>query len=208
MNTIRNIAGIKTDLFESQRPLSNIEGNVLRGTTQLRPNQTMEAERAKQEQAAKAAANTKNVDSGLTTVRNGFDRIFCPKSVGSFLHAFPQIVGGGFQTMGSLIDGFFHSGGDYLHCLVEGIPVLENIAQPFADLFNGVGSTVESLFYGVGSALDSVGGAIESLCDGDLGGFFGGLGDAATDAIGGVTDAVGSAVDAVGDAIGDLFSGW
>ena len=61
---------------------------------------------------------------------------------------------------------------------------------------------------GIGDACDHVGGAIESLCDGDLGGFFGGLGDAGSDVIGGAADAVGDAVDAVGDAIGDVFSGW
>ena len=160
-------------------------------------------------QAAPAAdEKSGGIDGALEQIRQGFDRIFHPDSVGSFLHAFPQLAGGGVKAVGGVVSGLFTSGADYGHCLVEGIPVLENIVQPVMDLFGGIGSCISSMMDGIGDACDHVGGAIESLCDGDLGGFLGGLGDAGSDVIGGAADAVGDAVDAVGDAIGDVFSGW
>ena len=61
---------------------------------------------------------------------------------------------------------------------------------------------------GIGEACDSVGGAFESLFDGDLGGFAEGMGDAVGDVAGGVADALGDAADAIGGAVSDFLSGW
>jgi hypothetical protein len=91
---------------------------------------------------------------------------------------------------------------------VEGIPVLENLVQPVTDLVSGAGACVADVFNGFGEACDSVGGAFEDLCHGDVKGFVSGLGDAATDAIGGAVDAVGDAADAAKDAVCHIFSGW
>ncbi|MCI0628317.1 MAG: C39 family peptidase [Acidobacteria bacterium] len=145
---------------------------------------------------------------GVTNITNGFDRIFSPDSFGSFVHGIPQFFGGIVQTIGSGIGGLIQMGAGWLHGAVEGIPVLENIVQPFTDIFNGVGAVIGNIFNGVGEALDSIGGAFESLFEGDFGGFVEGVGDAVGDVVGGVVDAVGDAVDAVGDAVSDFFSGW
>jgi hypothetical protein len=148
------------------------------------------------------------VTAGGSNIANGFDRIFDPDSFGSFVHGFPQFFGGlvqgAFCGLGTLLQG----GSDWLGGAVEGIPVLENIVQPFTDLVNGFGACLSDVFNGFGEACDEIGGAFESLFEGDFGGFCDGIGDAVGDAVGGVVDAVGDAVDAVGDAIGDFFSGW
>jgi uncharacterized protein YvpB len=152
--------------------------------------------------------STLGVLNGVTNVTNGIDRIFSPDSFGSWLHGFPQLIGGAVQTVGSFVGGLAQLGAGWLNNAVEGIPVLENIVQPLGDLVNGVGAVIGDIFNGIGEAADSLGGAVESLFEGDLGGFVEGVGDAVGDVAGGVVDAVGDAVDAVGDAVSDFFSGW
>jgi hypothetical protein len=152
--------------------------------------------------------STLGVLNGVTNVTNGLDRIFSPDCFGSWVHGFPQLFGGAVQTVGSFVGGLFQLGAGWLNHAVEGIPVLENIVQPFGDLVNGFGAVVGDVFNGFGEACDSIGGAFESLFDGDLGGFAEGVGEAVGDVVGGVVDAVGDAVDAVGDAVSDFFSGW
>jgi hypothetical protein len=156
----------------------------------------------------KGAEGALGTHAGAENVVNGWDRIFSPDSVGSFFHGLPQFFGGLVQTVGCGVGALFQAGGSWLGGAVEGIPVLENIVQPFTDLVSGFGACVADVFNGFGEACDSVGGAFESLFDGDLGGFAEGLGDAVGDVVGGAADAVGDAVDAVGDAISDVFSGW
>jgi hypothetical protein len=152
--------------------------------------------------------STNGVLNGVTNITNGLDRIFSPDSFGDWFHGLPQFVGGLVQTVGSFVGGLFQLGGQWLNDAVEGIPVLENIVQPFGDILNGVGAVFGDIFNGIGEAADSIGGAFGDLFEGDFGGFVEGIGDAVGDVVGGVVDAVGDAVDAVGDAIGDFFSGW
>ena len=151
---------------------------------------------------------TLGVLNGVANLTNGFDRIFSPDSAGGFLHGIAQVYGGVYQTVGCFVGGLFQLGAGWLNNAVEGIPVLENFVQPIGDIVNGFGAVIADVFNGFGEACDSVGGAFESLFDGDVGGFFEGLGDAAVDFGGGVVDAVGDAVDAIGDAASDFFSGW
>ena len=152
--------------------------------------------------------STNGVLNGVTNVTNGLDRMFDPDSVGGFIHGIPELVGGAVQTVGCFVGGLFQLGGGWLNNAVDGIPVLENIVQPFGDIFNGFGAVVGDIFNGFGEACDSIGGAFESLCEGDFGGFVDGVGDAVGDVVGAVADAASDAVSAVGDAIGDIFSGW
>src|SRR5262245_34696663 len=203
MITLRPNGEVKTTQFEAQLPLTKLTPHYpVRSQDRVDEaakeelKQKLAAEGAKAEEATfkaadaeaagVAAAEPKGINAGLITMRQGFDRLFCPESVGSVVHAFPQIIGGGIQAVGSFTGGFFKPGADFMYRLVEGIPVLENIAQPFADLFSGIGSGIESLFNGAGKALDSFGGALESLCEGDLGGFVEGVGDAVGDVVEGV----------------------
>jgi len=148
------------------------------------------------------------VHAGATNISNGFDRIFSPDCFGSFVHGLFQAPGGIIQTVGCGVGALFQVGSNWLHGAVEGIPVLENLVQPFADVFGGVGAAVADVFNGIGEAFDDIGGAFENLFDGDVGGFVEGVGEAVGDVVGGVADAVGDAVDAVGDAVSDFFSGW
>ena len=152
--------------------------------------------------------STLGVLNGVTNITNGLDRIFSPDSFGSFLHGLAEFPGGLLQTIGSFGGGVLQLGAGWLNDAVEGVPVLENIVQPFGDIVNGFGAAIGDVFNGFGEAFDSVGGAFESLFDGDVGGFVEGLGDAVGDVAGGVVAAVGDAVDAVGDAVSDFFSGW
>lgn len=145
---------------------------------------------------------------GVTNLTNGLNRLYSPDSFGSWVHGLFQFPGGIVQTIGSGIGGLLSMGGQWLHGAVEDIPVLENIVQPFAGLVDTFGSAVGDIFNGVGEAVDSVGGAFESLFDGDVGGFFEGMGDAVGDVVGGVVDAVGDVVEGIGDAVSDFFSGW
>ena len=152
--------------------------------------------------------STLGVLNGVTNITNGLDRIGSFDSFGSVVHGIPQVVGGLVQTVGSFVGGLFQLGAGWLNNAVEGIPVLENIVQPIGDIINGVGAVIGDVFNGIGEACDSIGGAFESLFEGDFGGFVEGVGDAVGDVVGGVVDAVGDAVDAVGDAVSDFFSGW
>ena len=153
----------------------------------------------------KGAEGALGTVAGAANVVNGFDRIFSPDGVGCVLHGIPQFFGGLVQTAGCGVGALLQTGASWLGDQVNGIPVLQNIVQPFTDLVGGAGACVADLFNGVGEACDSIGGAFEALGNGDLSGFASGLGDAAGDVVGGAADAVGDAVDAVGDAIGDLF---
>jgi hypothetical protein len=146
--------------------------------------------------------------SGVTNITNGIDRIFSPDSFGGVLHGVADVFGGVFQTIGCGIGGGLQIGAHWLNNAVDGIPVLQNIVQPIGDLVNGVGAVLGDAFNGLGEACDSIGGAFEHLFNGDVGGFFDGLGNAASDVVGGAVSAVGDAVSAVGDAVSDFFSGW
>ena len=154
---------------------------------------------------AQGAMGTLN---GLANISNGFDRIFSPDDFGCFLHGIPEFFGGLVQTVGCGIGALLQKGAEALSNLVDGIPVLENIVQPFTDLVSGFGGCVADIFNGFGKACNSIGGAFDSLCDGDLGGFVGGVADAAGDVVSGVGSAISDAAGAIGDAVGDLFSGW
>ena len=145
--------------------------------------------------------------SGVTNITNGIDRIFSPDSFGGVLHGVADVFGGVFQTIGCGIGGGLQIGAHWLNNAVDGIPVLQNIVKPIGDLVNGVGAVLGDAFNGLGEACDSIGGAFEHLFNGDVGGFFDGLGNAASDVVGGAVSAVGDAVSAVGDAIGDFLSG-
>jgi hypothetical protein len=156
----------------------------------------------------KGAEGALAAHSGFVNLLNGWDRMTDPDSFGGFIHGIPQFVGGFVQMVGGGLGALFQVGAGWLADKVEGIPVVENLVQPFTDIVSGFGAVVADVFNGFGEACDSLGGAFESLFDGDFGGFFEGVGDAVGDVVGGVVDAVGDAVDAVGDAIGDFFSGW
>ena len=154
---------------------------------------------------AQGAMGTLN---GLANISNGFDRIFSPDDFGCFVHGIPEFFGGLVQTVGCGIGALLQKGAEALSNLVDGIPVLENIVQPFTDLVSGFGGCVADVFNGFGKACNSIGGAFDSLCDGDVGGFVDGVGDAVGDVASGVGSAISDAAGAVGDAVGDLFSGW
>jgi hypothetical protein len=156
----------------------------------------------------KGAEGALGTHAGAENVVNGWDRIFSPDCFGDFAHGIPQFFGGLVQTIGCAVGTLFQAGGSWLGNAVEGIPVLENVVQPFTDFFSGVGAVIADVFNGFGEACDSIGDAFGSLADGDLGGFVEGLGEAVGDVAGGVVDAVSDAVNAVGDAVSDFFSGW
>jgi hypothetical protein len=146
--------------------------------------------------------------NGLTNVTNGFDRIVSPDNVGDFVHGLFELPSGIVQGIGSAIGAGLQLGGSWLKNAVNGIPVVQNIVQPFGDVLNGVGAVFGDVFDGFGKAGNSLGEAFGSLAQGDLGGFVSGLGSAVGDAATGVGKAVGDAVSAVGNAVSDFFSGW
>jgi hypothetical protein len=146
--------------------------------------------------------------SGVTNLTNGINRIFCPDSFGGFLHGLAETYGGVFQTVGCGIGGLFQLGANWLNNAVCGIPVLENIVQPFGDLVNGFGAMVGDVFNGFGKACNDAGSAVEDLFNGDFGCAAKKAGDAVSDVVGGVGSAISDGVSAVGSAISDVFSGW
>jgi hypothetical protein len=148
------------------------------------------------------------VQAGGANVANGLDRIRHPENFGTFVHGFPEFFGGLFQTAGCGLGAGMQAGAKWLSDKVEGIPVLENVVQPFTDIFSGAGACIADVFNGFGEACNDIGGAFDSLFNGDLGGFFDGVGDAAGDVVSGAADAISDAAGAVGDAISDVFSGW
>ncbi len=146
-------------------------------------------------------------DAGMNVV-NGWDRLTGPDSVGEFFHGLFELPGGIVQGIGAGIGFGLQRFSNWMNNGVEGIPVIENLVQPFGDLINMGGAVLGHVFGGIGEAFDDVGGAFESLFEGDFGGFASGIGEAVADVAGGVVDAVGDVVEGVGEAIGDLFSGW
>ncbi len=146
--------------------------------------------------------------SGVTNITNGLDNIWSPCSFGGELHGIAQTFGGIFQTVGCGIGAGLQIGSSWLNNEVQGIPVLENIVQPFGDLVNGVGAALGDAFNGFGEGCNDLGNAAEDLCNGNFGDAAKDVGNAVSDVAGGVASAVGDAASAVGNAISDVFSGW
>lgn len=151
---------------------------------------------------------TQGYQNGVANLANGIDRIIHPDNWGGFVHGIFETVGGIPQSLGSYFGAGLQAGGNWLNGAVEGIPVLENVAQPIGDLVNGIGAGIGDVFNGVGETFDDFGGAIEELSHGHWDAFTDRMADAAMDIGGGVVDAATDALGAVGDAIGDIFSGW
>jgi hypothetical protein len=151
---------------------------------------------------------TQAYQGGVANLANGIDRIIHPDNWGGFLHGILETVGGIPQSIGGYFGSALQAGGSWLNGAVEGIPVLENIAQPIGDLVGGIGAGVADLFNGAGEFYDDVGGALEELSHGNWDAFTDRMADSAMDVGGGVVDAVSDVAGAVGDAIGDVFSGW
>ncbi|MBV9503881.1 MAG: C39 family peptidase [Acidobacteriia bacterium] len=151
---------------------------------------------------------TLGVLSGVTNITNGLGRIYPPTGFGSEVHGIADVLGGIPQTIGCGIGAGLQLGASWLNNEVNGIPVLQNIVQPFGDILNGAGAVCGDVCNGIGEAWDAAGGAFEDLCNGNVGGFVCGVGDAVGDVASGAASAVSDAASAVGDAISDVFSGW
>jgi hypothetical protein len=146
--------------------------------------------------------------NGVTNITNGLGRIWPPCSFGGELHGIAETFGGIFQTVGCGIGAALQIGSSWLNNEVEGIPVLQQIVQPFGDLINGAGAVLGDVFNGFGEACNDVGNAAEDLFSGNFGAAASDVGHAIGDAASGVASAVGDAASAVGNAISDAFSGW
>ncbi|HQF87290.1 MAG TPA: C39 family peptidase [Acidobacteriota bacterium] len=145
---------------------------------------------------------------GFANMTNNLNRLYDPDSVGSWFHGLIGLPGGVIETVGGVIGGGVSLFGQWINDGVEGIPVVENIVQPFGDLFDGVGSAFSDVVGGFGEAFDSWGGGFEALFDGDVGGFFSGIGEGFLDIGSGIVEGVGDFFGGVADAVGDFFSGW
>src|SRR4029077_19312649 len=110
---------------------------------------------------------------GVTNITNGFGNIIHPGSVGSIFHGIYQIVGGIVQAIGAGIGALWQLGGQWLHGVVDGIPVLSNIIQPIADIINGWGAVLGDVFNGIGSIFsdvgEGIGGVVNAFVNGVLG---------------------------------------
>jgi hypothetical protein len=144
--------------------------------------------------------------SGVTNITNGIDRVISPDSFGGLLHGVADVFGGIPQAIGCGIGAGLQIGAQWLNNEVKGIPILQNIVQPFGDIVNGAGAAIGDLCNGFGEAWDSFGGGLEDLCNGNLGGFAEGVGNAAGDLVSGAASAVKDAVSAFGDAVSDCLS--
>ena len=145
---------------------------------------------------------------GIANLTNNLNRLYSPDSVGSFAHGLIGFPGGILQTVVGGIGAGISLGGQALNDVVEGIPVVENLVQPFGDIVNGVGAAIGDIGNGFGEAFDSWGQGFEDLFSGDVGGFFSGLGEGFVDIGSGIVDGVGDFFSGVGDAVSDFFSGW
>ncbi len=148
------------------------------------------------------------LDTGKSDLTNGLDRMFSPDNFGDPFQGFFESLGGVFGLVGGGVGFGIWKAGDWLNDLVEGIPVLENLVQPFGDIFEGVGEGVADIFNAVDNVAKDVGDMFGSLFEGDFGGAAQSAVDVVGDAVGGVVDAVGDVAGGVVDAVGDLFSGW
>jgi hypothetical protein len=151
---------------------------------------------------------TQGTLSGIANITNGLSRIYPARSVGSEMRGICDVFGGAVQTVFCGVGAGLQMGASWLNNEVEGIPVLQNVVQPFGDIVGGAGASMADVFNGIGESFDDTGAALEKLCHGDFKGFAEGLGDAASDAIGGAVDAVADAASSVKDAVVDFFSGW
>ena len=148
------------------------------------------------------------LDTAKSDLTNGLDRMFSPDNVGDVPQGLFEVVGGAFGFVGGAIGFGVWKAGDGLNGLVDGIPVLQNLVQPFGDIFQGIGEGVADIFNTVDNVSKDVGDMFGSLFDGDFGGAAQNAVDIVTDTVGGVVDTVSDVVGAVGDAVSDFFSGW
>ena len=151
---------------------------------------------------------TLGYENGVANLANGLDRIIHPDNWGGLIHGIFETVGGIPQTIGCYFASALQAGGNWLNNEVNGIPVLQNIVQPFGDLVSGIGAGLADLCNGVGECFDDFGGAIEDLSHGNWGAFADRIGDTVVDLGSGVVDAAEDVIGSVGDAVGDIFSGW
>ncbi len=154
------------------------------------------------------AQGAMGVINGAANICNAWDRLIHPDNFGDWLHGIPEFVGGLVQTVGCGVGALFQLGAEKLSNLVDGVPVLQNIVQPFTDLVSGFGGGVADVFNGVGKAFNDVGNAFSDLCKGNVADAAGDVGQAVGDAAKGVANAVGDVASSVGNAISDVFSGW
>jgi hypothetical protein len=146
--------------------------------------------------------------TGTTNFMNGLNRMYNPDSVGGFFHGAADVFGGAFQIVGCGVGGLLQMGSSWLDNAVDGIPVLQNIVQPFGNIINGCGAVLGDVFNGFGEGCNDVGNAFEDLGKGNVGDACKDVGQAVVDVGKGVVDAVGDAASAVGNAISSVFSGW
>jgi hypothetical protein len=154
---------------------------------------------------AQGAMGTLN---GAANLCNAFDRLFHPDNFGDWVHGIPELAGGLVQTVGCGVGALFQLGAEKLRGLVDGVPVLRNVVEPFTDIVSGFGGCVADVFNGWGKAFNDVGGAFDDLCHGRVADAVGDVGKAAGDVVKGVGNAIGDAASAVGNAVSDVFSGW
>jgi uncharacterized protein YvpB len=150
---------------------------------------------------------TQGTLNGVANILNGWDRwAGNGNQLPSFLHGVCEVAGGIPQTVFCGIGAGLQLGSGWLHDKVDGIPVVQNIVQPFTDFVSGAGAGIADVANGVGESMDDVGSALEDLTHGDGRKALNKLGDAAESLGSGVAHAAVDAVTDVGHAISDLFS--
>jgi len=150
---------------------------------------------------------TQGTLNGAANLKNGWN-LFSAKGA-----TLPDMVHGAFEFAGGIqqaglcfVSQVVQDGTSWLHDKVSGIPVLQNIVQPFTDLVSGVAGGAADLANGVGESMNDLGSAASNLLHGDGHKALDKLGDAAKDLGDGVVHSVTDAASSVGHAIEDLFS--
>jgi len=144
--------------------------------------------------------------NGFANIQNGWDRMFGNGTdFADFSHGGLEFVGGVFQMCFCTNGALLQAGAGWLHDKVAGIPVLQNIVEPIADVVGSAGAIVSDVFNGVGETANDLGGAAEDLIHGDGHKAVQKLKDAAEDVGGAVAHGCVDAAKASYSAFKDLF---
>jgi len=144
---------------------------------------------------------------GVTDLTNGLDRIGTGRVKG-IIHGVFQVVAGIIETVVGAIGGIVQVIGQWIHDVVEDVPVVRNIVQPIGDLINGAGAVIADIGKGIGSVIEDVGRFFGNLFTGDTAGAGDAINDFFEDATDTVINTVADTAGAVVDAVEDFFSGW
>src|SRR5262249_7313206 len=106
---------------------------------------------------------TQGTLNGIANLRNGWNLWTGKAELPDAVHGLFQLGGGIPQTAVCFVSQGIQGASSWLHDKVGGIPVLQNIVQPFTDLTGALAGAAADVANGFGESMNDLGGAASDL---------------------------------------------